>query len=71
MESFGRTVGLDRLAVLHLNDSKSELGSRRDRHQHIGKGRIGKQGFAYSDDGQLVGHIAGHRAPQPILLLLV
>ncbi len=36
-----RTVGLDRLFLVHLNDSKFECGSRRDRHWHIGKGMIG------------------------------
>jgi deoxyribonuclease-4 len=39
------TVGLDRIKVLHLNDSKKELGSRVDRHEHIGKGTIGLEGF--------------------------
>jgi deoxyribonuclease-4 len=39
------TVGLDRVKVLHLNDSKKELGSRVDRHDHIGHGRIGLEGF--------------------------
>lgn len=39
------TVGLDRVKVLHLNDSKKELGSRVDRHDHIGRGRIGLDGF--------------------------
>ena len=40
-----RTVGLARLRVLHLNDSVGGLGSHRDRHAHIGKGRIGRRGF--------------------------
>ena len=39
------TVGFDRVKVLHLNDSKKELGSRVDRHEHIGKGHIGLDGF--------------------------
>ena len=39
------TVGLDRIKVLHLNDSKKELGSRVDRHDHIGRGQIGLEGF--------------------------
>lgn len=41
-----RTVGLGRVAVVHVNDSKSSLGSRVDRHEHIGKGRIGLEAFA-------------------------
>jgi deoxyribonuclease IV len=39
------TIGLDRVKVLHLNDSKKELGSRVDRHEHIGLGKIGVEGF--------------------------
>jgi deoxyribonuclease IV len=39
------TVGLGRVKVLHLNDSKKDLGSRVDRHDHIGFGKIGKEGF--------------------------
>jgi deoxyribonuclease IV len=38
-------VGVKRVKVLHLNDSKKELGSRVDRHEHIGLGKIGKEGF--------------------------
>ena len=40
-----RTVGLGSLKVVHANDSKGELASRRDRHEHIGMGHIGEQGF--------------------------
>jgi deoxyribonuclease IV len=43
--AFDRTVGLRRLAAIHVNDSKRERGSRVDRHEHIGKGRIGRKGF--------------------------
>jgi deoxyribonuclease-4 len=39
------TVGIERIKVLHLNDSKKELGSRVDRHDHIGRGLIGVDGF--------------------------
>jgi deoxyribonuclease-4 len=45
LESFCRLVGLRRLHLLHLNDSKTPLGSRKDRHWHIGKGHIGLDGF--------------------------
>jgi deoxyribonuclease-4 len=45
MEAFERTLGLERLKALHLNDSKGELGERKDRHEHIGKGHIGLEGF--------------------------
>jgi deoxyribonuclease-4 len=42
---FDRTVGLERLAAIHLNDSKTGRGSRVDRHEHIGKGQIGLEAF--------------------------
>ena len=43
--AFDRTIGLRRLAAIHVNDSKRERGSRVDRHEHIGKGSIGRRGF--------------------------
>ncbi|MCF6186744.1 MAG: deoxyribonuclease IV [Desulfobulbaceae bacterium] len=42
---FDRFIGLDRIRFFHLNDSKKDLGARVDRHEHIGKGRIGLEGF--------------------------
>jgi deoxyribonuclease-4 len=42
-----RTVGLERVWAYHLNDSKTPLGSRVDRHAHIGKGHIGLDGFRH------------------------
>ena len=45
MEQFERTVGLDRVRAFHLNDSKRPLGSRVDRHEHIGEGQLGIQPF--------------------------
>ncbi|MFN6207722.1 MAG: deoxyribonuclease IV [Planctomycetota bacterium] len=42
---FDEQVGLDRLQAIHLNDSKKGLGSRVDRHEHIGLGAIGLEGF--------------------------
>ncbi len=42
---FDEEIGIDRIAAFHLNDSKKELNSRVDRHEHIGKGRIGVEGF--------------------------
>jgi deoxyribonuclease-4 len=42
---FGRLVGFDRLKLLHLNDSKKPLGSRVDRHAHIGEGCLGLEPF--------------------------
>jgi len=45
LREMDRTVGLDRLAVWHLNDCVKPLGCRVDRHAHIGRGRIGRDGF--------------------------
>ena len=42
-------IGLDRLVMVHLNDSRSELGSRLDRHEHLGAGRIGARACADAD----------------------
>jgi deoxyribonuclease IV len=44
---FDRVIGRNRLAALHLNDSKTVRGSRVDRHQHIGKGQIGLDAFRF------------------------
>ena len=44
-DEFDQAVGLARLKALHLNDSKKGLGSRVDRHEHIGAGAIGLEGF--------------------------
>lgn len=54
MHEFEDVVGWDRLVAVHMNDSKRELGSRVDRHEHIGKGQIGKEGFrAIMNDARL------------------
>ena len=45
VEKFDRIIGRDRLSAWHLNDSKTGLGSRVDRHDHIGKGKIGLAPF--------------------------
>ncbi|XP_061191417.1 uncharacterized protein LOC133199596 [Saccostrea echinata] len=45
MDEFNHVVGQKYLKALHLNDSKAEVGSHLDRHENIGKGRIGKAGF--------------------------
>ena len=45
MEEFDAVIGLEYLVLFHLNDSKKELGSRVDRHEHIGKGMIGEVPF--------------------------
>ena len=44
---FDRVIGRDRLVAIHVNDSKTPCGSRVDRHEHIGKGRIGLDVFRF------------------------
>jgi deoxyribonuclease-4 len=44
---FDRVIGRNRLVAIHVNDSKTTLGSRVDRHEHIGKGRIGLDAFRF------------------------
>ena len=45
LDEFRSKIGLSNLKVIHLNDSKEDLNSNRDRHEHIGLGKIGKGGF--------------------------
>ena len=45
LSRFDEAIGIDRLRFFHLNDSKRDLGSHVDRHEHIGKGKIGLDGF--------------------------
>ena len=55
---FDRLIGLDRLAMIHFNDSRASLGSRADRHEHIGAGSVGADGMrALLTDPRLV-HVA-------------
>jgi deoxyribonuclease-4 len=51
LEQIEQTVGLGRVFVVHMNDSKVPLGSRVDRHEHIGKGKIGLEAF-----GRILNH---------------
>jgi deoxyribonuclease-4 len=51
LRDIDRTVGLDRVPIVHVNDSKAPLASRVDRHQHIGKGQIGLEAF-----GRILNH---------------
>jgi len=44
-KSFDKIIGLKKLLLLHVNDSKVDFASRVDRHEHLGKGRIGEEAF--------------------------
>jgi deoxyribonuclease-4 len=45
LDGIEKLVGMNLIKLIHLNDSKGELGSRHDRHEHIGKGKIGLEGM--------------------------
>lgn len=47
IKKVSKLIGLKRVLAFHLNDSKTELGSRVDRHAHIGHGKIGARGFLH------------------------
>src|SRR6202789_339321 len=51
LQALDRTVGLDKVYVIHMNDSKTHHGSRVDRHEHIGQGKIGLEAF-----GRILNH---------------
>jgi deoxyribonuclease IV len=57
LAEFDRKVGLERLFMIHLNDSRSERGDRQDRHEHVGAGRIGDRGL---------GHLLRHPSVQGV-----
>ncbi|HZJ01532.1 MAG TPA: TIM barrel protein, partial [Gemmatimonadaceae bacterium] len=47
MQQFDDVIGLRRLKMMHVNDSKAPLGSHRDRHELIGEGAIGERAFRH------------------------
>ena len=58
MKEFDDTVGIKHLKILHLNDSKGELNSNRDRNDHIGLGEIGNEGL-----GEMIKIMNKHKIP--------
>jgi deoxyribonuclease IV len=65
MAEFDRVVGLEWIKCFHLNDSKHELGSNKDRHEHIGQGFIGAAGFAnFVNDPRWTNHPAHLETPK-------
>jgi deoxyribonuclease-4 len=57
INEFDNIIGLDRLKCIHMNDSKKILGSRVDRHENIGKGFIGIEGFTNIMNDKRIKHI--------------
>jgi len=47
LEQFDRFIGIEHIKIVHLNDSKGEIGCNLDRHEHIGLGKIGDTGLSY------------------------
>lgn len=60
---FDQVIGLKYLKMSHMNDSKVELGGRKDRHEHIGQGLIGEEGFK-----ALLGYFAEKKLNLPLIL---
>lgn len=61
--NFDKTIGLKYLRMSHVNDSKVEFGSHRDRHEHIGEGNIGEKGFA-----AILEYLAEKKLSLPLIL---
>jgi deoxyribonuclease-4 len=57
VERFDARIGLDRLVMIHYNDSKAEHGSKLDRHQHIGGGEVGLRGLAALIEHPRLAHV--------------
>jgi deoxyribonuclease-4 len=57
LKEFDRILGLARLGLIHVNDSKNGLGSRVDRHEHIGTGAIGLKAFSYFLNDPKLAHL--------------
>jgi deoxyribonuclease-4 len=58
LEDTDRRIGLKRLVMIHINDSYSDLGSRRDHHAHLGDGQIGRVGLAHFLCHPALSHVA-------------
>lgn len=57
-KQFNKVIGLKWLKMSHINDSKIDLGGRKDRHEHIGDGKIGEKGFA-----EIIKHLNSYLLP--------
>jgi deoxyribonuclease-4 len=59
LKEFKKEIGLERLLLVHLNDTRFPLGSHVDRHWHIGEGNIGLEGFRNIVNHPLLSHLPG------------
>jgi deoxyribonuclease-4 len=65
MEAFDRALGLEHLRAFHLNDSKKDFGARVDRHEHVGDGMLGLEGFRHLvNDPRFTAHPAVLETPK-------
>lgn len=65
MQDLDGIVGLENIKCFHFNDSKHGFGERKDRHEHIGRGQIGEQGFAnFLNDPRWANHVAHLETPK-------
>jgi deoxyribonuclease-4 len=60
MKEIGDLLPPDSIRALHLNDSKKPLGSRVDRHEHIGRGEIGLEAFRFVFQDPVLGKLPGY-----------
>ena len=59
LNDFDRLIGLDRLVVMHLNDSKADISTRVDRHENIGDGFLGLEAFKHIVNHPKLAHVSG------------
>jgi deoxyribonuclease-4 len=57
MKKFQKVIGFDRLVMMHANDSKAEFGKHLDRHENIGQGKIGLEGFKAMAEHKVLGKL--------------
>ncbi|MFH0816336.1 MAG: deoxyribonuclease IV [Methanobacteriota archaeon] len=66
LDDFHSTVGLDRLRAFHLNDTMNDFGSRKDRHEQIGNGKIGIECFRYIVNDRRFEDVPGYLETPPL-----
>jgi deoxyribonuclease IV len=75
LKKIDKEIGLDKIKLIHANDSQSDCGSNKDRHEHIGKGKIGREafknivGFAVKNDVDMILETEHDRVKDDIGLL--